>query len=203
MNQQINLYLPEFRQKKDWVTLNNMLSLLVLMIAVLLLITASEYWQTFNLNSELAEKQQARTELTSETERLRQSFGEQSEDPALRLQVNALENELQSKEVLIGFLDGRNIGSTSGFSEYLADLARFHLAGLRLTSLKLNGGGNQIEINGEVLNAELVPLYLQNLRRGQSFSGKEFEMLRITEAEPEQPGGKEPGFKNFSVATTN
>lgn len=201
MNQQINLYLPEFRQKKDWLDLNNMVSLVGIMVIVLLLVTAVEYWQLSGLEKELMNRQQQRIELTEETERLQESFGVQSEDPQLRAQVNALESELQDKEVLMTFLDGRNIGSTAGFSEYLADLARFHLAGLRLTGINLSGGGNQVVINGEVLNAELVPLYLQNLRRGQSFAGKEFEMLRIRDVETQQNG--EAGYKIFNVATSN
>ena len=202
MNQQINLYLPEFRRRKDWLDVNNMLSLLGVLVVVLVLVSAVEYWQLNSLEQERASRQQQRDELAAETNRLRESFGVQSEDPQIRAQVNALETELQSKEVLLTFLDGRNIGSTTGFSEYLADLARFHLAGLRLTGVTLSGGGNQIVLNGEVINAELVPLYLQNLRRGQSFAGKEFEMLRIREAVNSEQSG-EPGFKIFNVSTTN
>lgn len=202
MNQQINLYLPEFHRKKDWLDLNNMVSVLGMLVIVLLLVTGVEYWQLNGLESDLESRQQQRADLIAETARLQESFGVQSEDPQLRAQVNALENELQSKEVLLTFLDGRNIGTTTGFSEYLADLARFHLAGLRLTGVTLSGGGSRIILNGEVLNAELVPDYLKNLRRGQTFSGKEFEMLRIRDVETTDREG-ESGYKVFNVATTN
>ena len=163
MNQQINLYLPEFRRKKDWLDLNNMAGLLGGLVVVLALVSAVEYWDLSGLRADLEQRQQERADLVVETNQLEASYGVQSEDASLRAEVNALEADLVNKEVLLGFLDGRNIGSTEGFSEFLADLARFHLAGLRLTGVNLSGGGNSIVLNGEVINAELVPLYLQHL----------------------------------------
>jgi hypothetical protein len=200
MNQQINLYLPEFRRKKDWLDLNNMVALIGGLVVVLALVSAVEYWDLSGLRAGLEQRQQERADLVAETNQLEASYGVQSEDASLRAEVNALEADLVNKEVLLGFLDGRNIGSTEGFSEFLADLARYHLAGLRLTGVNLSGGGNSIVLDGEVINAELVPLYLQNLRRGQSFTGKEFESLRISDAEVAEG---ELGYKVFNVATTN
>lgn len=200
MSQQINLYLNEFHKKKDWLDLVNMLSVLGLLAIALLLVTGVEFWEVYGLELELEQKRQERTELAAETQQLINSFGAQSESEEMRLAVNGLEEEIQGKEILLSFLDGRNIGTTEGFSEYLADLARYHVAGLRLTSVRLSNGGNQINLDGEVLNAELVPLYLRNLRRGQSFTGKEFEMLRIKEAEDESDD-KDSAYKIFNVAT--
>ncbi|MFT5321215.1 MAG: hypothetical protein ACI934_001363 [Pseudohongiellaceae bacterium] len=200
MNQQINLYLAEFRKQKDWLDLNSMLSLIGVLLIVLLAVTGFEFWKVSTLESELKISQQNRAILAAETQQLIDSYGVQSEDPEIRAGIIGLEEELSGKEILLSFLDGRDIGATDGFSGYLADLARYHLAGLRLTSVELGSGGNEINLDGEVLAAELVPLYLQSLRRGPSFRGKEFEMIRISENEEFDSDSE---FRIFNVATTN
>ena len=200
MIQQINLYLPEFRRKKDLLTTGNMFLLVAVIVAGLVITTAVEAWDTWSLNNELAQRQSDRDSLVAETESMISQFGSQSEDPALTRQAAALEENLANKQLLQQFLDGRNIGSTQGFSEYLADLSRYHLGGLRLTEIQLSNGGAQVSLTGEVLSAHLVPQYFQSLRQGKSFAGKDFETLRITSSNAE---GEELPVKIFTASTVN
>jgi len=200
VKQQINLYLPEFRQKKDPLNTQNMILVIGLLVAGLALYTAGVLWEGFQLNSDLADRQQQRDALIAETEQLVTEFGSQSEDPALTKRAMALEEDLANKQLLKRFLDGRNIGSTAGFSEYLADLARYHLGGLRLTEIQLLDGGKQVRLEGEVLSPQLVPEYFQSLRQGKSFAGKEFESLKITESTTE---GEALPVKLFTAATSD
>lgn len=200
MTQQINLYLPEFRRKKDPLDTGNMLALLSLLAVVLFLVTAVKFWDNYSLGRDLAQRQAERDQLIAETDRLIQEYGTQSEDPALTARAEELETELNSKQTLLRFLDGRNIGSTQGFSEYLADLARYHLGGLRLTGVELMDGGNKVILQGEVLSPRLVPMYIQSLRQGKSFAGMDFETVRITDITGEEGGTP---IKSFSIATAN
>ena len=185
MNQQINLYLPEFRKEKDRLGFANMVLVVVAVVAILLVATAAEYYGNYRINQEVADKQADLDDARQRTNRLVDSFGVQTEDQQLIEEVRQLEVNLQGKRALLGFLEGRDIGNTDGFSEYLADLSRFHISGLRLTSINLTGGGQNVVLGGEVTRAENVPLYLQNLRNGASYNGKSFETLRITNATDE------------------
>lgn len=179
MNQQINLYLPEFRKEKDRLSAVNMLAMLGVLAIGLALATAVKVFGTFQLSREVADKQATLQATREQTNSLVDSYGEQSEDPQLAAEVRQLEENLQGKRALLDFLDGRDIGNTDGFSSYLVDLSRYHVGGLRLTSIDLNNGGDSVLLHGEVNRAENVPLYLQNLSNGASYAGKTFETLKI------------------------
>lgn len=200
MTQQINLYLPEFRTKKDVLTFDNMVLGVVALVAILAVLSAMELWDTYRLGRELEQRRQDLAQLTAETEQLVRDFGTQSEDPALSRRADELDAEVNSKRTLQRFLSGRTIGSTAGFSEYLSDLARYHLGGLRLTTVILSNGGDMVELRGEVLSPHLVPQYFQSLRQGQSFAGKEFETIRIVDV---TGADEDRQLKQFSVATAN
>ena len=200
MTQQINLYLPEFRRKKDHLTFDNMVLGVLGLTLVLIVLTAVEFWDSYKLGGELEQRRQALASVTADTEQLICDFGAQSEDPALSRRADELETEVNSKHTLERFLSGRNIGSTAGFSEYLSDLSRYHLGGLRLTGVTLSNGGKNVQLEGEVLSPYLVPQYFQSLRQGQSFAGKEFETIRIVDISGTDDGRQ---IKQFRVATAN
>ncbi len=54
MNQNINLYLAEFRKKKAWLDAPRMALLTAAAAGVLLLVTGIEYWQLTQRGSSLA-----------------------------------------------------------------------------------------------------------------------------------------------------
>jgi len=180
MNQQINLYLPAIRKKKDWLSVPNMGLMVGLFVAVLLITSLAKVAGSYGLKSDVEQLQAQVNEAINRSNALVDSYGVQSEDPQLASEVVALEENLNGKKALLSFLDGRDIGNTDGFSEYFADLARYHIKGLRLTSINLRNGGESVFLRGEVSRAENVPLYIQSLRNGDSYSGKNFETLRIT-----------------------
>lgn len=183
MTQQINLYLPEFRKEKDLLSFANMVAAVIALVIILALVSGARYYGSYQLGQAIAEKQRLLQEARERTNELADSFGSQNEDSQLANEVRQLEENLQGKRTLLNFLDGRDIGNVDGFSEYLADLSRFHIDGLRLTRINLRGGGQNVFLSGEVARAENVPLYLQNLRNGASYNGKNFETLRISSSD--------------------
>ncbi len=192
MLQQVNLYLPEFRKQKHWLDAVRMVQMLALVAAVLVLMTGYGYWRVEQLRGEFAASEGQRQQAVAATADLRARFGVQSEDPALLADIRLLEESLQAKEALLQFLSGRNLGNSGGFSEYLADLSRYHLQGLSLTRIDLVSGGASVRLAGQVLEAELVPLYLQYLSQGHSFAGMNFENLQIREGPGDANLGQPP-----------
>lgn len=197
MKQQVNLYLPEFRKRKDPLGLANMLAVLGAVAGLCALLSAWQYWQLRSLEGELSVQREQLAQATARTAQLMESLGQRSADRTLAGSVQRLEEELQSKQVFLSFLDGRDIGNTNGFSGHLADLSRYLVPGLRLTRIDLSQGGRQVQLGGEVTRPENVPLYLQSLSRGHAYTGRSFETLRITEA---LAGGMD-GLLGFEVAT--
>jgi hypothetical protein len=202
MLQNVNLYLPEFRKKQDWLQVTRMLQLAGLLVAVLTLVSAYGYWQTVRLEAELAELEAARVQAVAATNALIDRYGTQTEDSTLLANIRALEDNVQSKEALLEFLDGRELGNSTGLSEYLADLSRFHIRGLSLTDVNLTRGGRSIQISGQVLQTDLVPLYLQNLSRGSSYASTRFETLQIREVQADVSGSM-PTVWQFQVNSLN
>lgn len=177
--QNVNLYLPEFRRKKHWLDAEKMVALTGVALVLLIAASAFDYWQLAQKRAELAETERQQQQARAATTALLEQFGVQTQDASLLARIEEMEANLQSKQTLLQFLEGRQLGNARGFSEHLSDLSRYHVQGLSLSSIKLSEGGASLELAGQMLRAELVPLYLQNLSQGSAFIGKDFEMLNI------------------------
>ncbi|MEY4640549.1 MAG: type pilus biosis protein MshI2 [Pseudomonadota bacterium] len=198
--QNVNLYLPEFRKKKQWLDAEKMALITGASVALLLVATLIDSWQILQLRGDLAVKQEQHQQVIAATEALLEQYGVQTEDPALLDSIRELEEDLKSKEALLKFLEGRDPANAEGFSDQLADLARFHVDGLSLNKVALTNGGRSVSLAGQVLKAELVPLYLQNLSKGRSYAGKNFEMLQIDDKSVANADGR-VNIWDFQVKT--
>lgn len=199
--QNINLYLPEFRRRKHWLDARAVLALAGASLVLLALVSGVEYWQLSGLRAErtVADVQAAQAQAT--TAALVEELGVQTEDLALLDNIRALESQLQSKQTLLQFLEGRELGNAGGFSEHLADLSRYHVQGLSLKQITLEDGGRSVRLSGQVVKAELVPMYLQSLSQGATYAGTNFERLQISDSPVRASGssGNTLAAWNFEV----
>ena len=179
--QNINLYLPEFRRKKFWLDAEKMLLVAGAALVLLVLVSGVEYWQLAQLRGELAVKEQEQREAALATTALLDEYGVQTEDLQLLDEIRALEAGLQSKQALLQFLEGRELGNAEGFSDHLADLSRYHVQGLSLSQISLTAGGRVVELDGQVLKADLVTVFLQNLGQSRTYAGMKVENMAIDE----------------------
>lgn len=177
--QNVNLYLPEFRQKKYWLDAEKTVFIAAAGIVLMVVTSGVEFWQLMQLRGDLAKQEQEYQQAVAATNQLLASYGEQTEDPALLADIQKLEEDLQSKEALLQYLEGRELGNAEGFSEYLADLSRHHVKGLSVNYVSLTKGGQSVELEGEVLTPDLAPIYLDELAKGSAYAGMNFERLQI------------------------
>lgn len=180
--QNVNLYLPEFRRKKHWLDARAMLLLAGVSLAVLTIVSGVEYAQLSSLRADRAVAEAQLQQAQAVTAALIEEFGVQTEDLALLDDIRDMESELQSKQTLLQFLEGRELGNANGFSEHLADLSRYHVQGLSLNQISLENGGRSVRLVGQVIKADLVPIYLQNLSKGATYAGTNFESLQISDS---------------------
>ena len=202
MTQQVNLYLPEFRKKEDWLNFTALLQLSATFVVVLCLISVFQYFQAWRLEGKLEAAEARRDAANADVTSLIDRLGSNAPDQTLVSNLARLEEELEEKNLLLGFMENSDLGNTQGFSEYLADLSRYHIDGLQITDLNLSRSGNAVSIGGQVEKADLVPLYLRNLSRGQVYQGKSFETLQIDQKEERNIAGDQTGILNFNVSTT-
>jgi hypothetical protein len=206
--QNVNLYLPEFRKKKYWLDAEKMVLVAGASALLLVVVSAVEFWQLMELRAELAGKEQDLQATTTATAALLEQYGVQTEDPALLESIQELEADLQSKQALLQFLEGRELGNADGFSEHLADLSRYHVQGLSLTEISLTDGGRTVELSGQVVRAGLVMTYLTGLSKGGTYAGTDFDRLQIddepvTVASEAGPAAGNLAVWNFNVRSFN
>lgn len=191
--QQVNLYLPEFHPRRVWLSLNQMIAAIA---AVLVLIVGLSLWSGAYTDSLQARLTSERAELDALQRQVQQLMAElpARRGATVEEQMARLRQEIQRREQILQLMSQQNLGNAEGFSGQLSSLSRHALDDLALARFSLQSGGQYVELAGRVRKPEQVPLYLQQLRRDQSFSGVSFGVLEVAR----EPDDRGPGLM-FSV----
>lgn len=191
--QQVNLYLPEFRPRREPM---NAAQMGLVLLAVLVLVIAWSIFsgvRTTQLEAALeAEREQLRA-VQSEVQTLTAQLPARR-GPNVEERVAELRAEVRRREQILNVISRQNLGNAEGFSAQLQTLARQSLEDVALSHFALKSGGNYVELAGRVQRPELVPMYLRRLRKDQSFAEVRFGVLDVAR-EPDDQG---PGLK-FSI----
>lgn len=179
MSQQINLFNPVFLKKKKYFSAVTMAQALGLILAGSLVLSVYVNLQLSGLAREAdatgAQLKTAQEQLT----RLTVLAAQRSKSKALEDEAQKAEAEAASFQQQFEVLDRGGIGNTKGYSEYLRAFSRQIVDGLWLTGLTLNAGGNDIGIRGRALRPDLVPVYINRLKREPVMQGKAFATLEM------------------------
>lgn len=181
--QQVNLYTDAFKPVKVKLPLEQLIIFPILVLILLIFCSMGMSAYLANKKAEqvaLQEKHQAMSErikvLTDKADKLRQ-------DDSLVAANLRLKQIYDARENMIETLDRVVLKETEGFSPTLIALARQKEKGLWLTSILLGSANNQMVLQGVTTKAELVPAYLQNLRKEPSFIGRQFGLFELSENE--------------------
>jgi hypothetical protein len=179
VSQQINLYNPALLPKPDFFSGSTILITLSTLCIALLLV----YGVTAYLASRASEREQLSsgrlTQLQAEITRLSQEVSARKPSAQRNAELESLDALLAARNEVIGVLKSGVLGDTKGVSEYFRAFARQSIDGLWLTGFTVVGAGNDISIEGRTLRAELVPIYIQRLRREDSLRGHGFATLSV------------------------
>lgn len=168
MNQQINLYLPEFKVKKDPLTAVLMAQILAGVMGVMVLFSAYQGFTRWQLTAELERLQASLREETQKTSELDDVLARRSQNTELTERLEQAELRLESRRQIRDFLGQTQLGNVMGFSEYFKDLSRATMDGLSLTEFAFTNGGSSVKISGQVVDSSMVPMYVNNLETGRS-----------------------------------
>lgn len=179
MRQSINLYTPDLRPKVDWLSLKLTLLYVGVLLFVLMFISTIDLVSRKDLEDALALAEGQQQRWLSEITEFERLIEERAKDPALEAEVDQLERLQKDKLTLRRFLSQEVPGNAEGFSTYFADLARYHVRGLRLTEVEFEEGGAKVRLRGEVVRGEYITNYVAGLNRSPTFRGKAFRNIEL------------------------
>ena len=205
MSQQINLYNPALAPKVQVLSGHRLVIVLAGVMVVCLLVWIAAGVDAARLAR--AERTQAAqlAQLQAEMTALAQQVAARKPSAQLQGELQNLEALLAARVEVMALLASGRLGDTRGVSEYLRAFARQTTEGLWLTGLSIAQAGNDIVIQGRTLDADLVPVYLQKLRRETALRGHGFESLSVSQPQPPagSAGAAPPGYLEFRMATSD
>jgi len=179
MNQQINLYVAEFRPETNAFRSKFMLQAVAIFAIGLMLAYVIVHRGLDGVDEELrivaAQEAAALDRLQNIRPLITAITGERSWSD----QLDDATRALAERQSLLSLMQGNSLGDTRGFSRHLRALARQHIDGLWLTRVVLSPEGDSTRIEGHAIRAELVPLYVQELTAEPAFATQRFHRFQI------------------------
>ncbi len=178
MKLRINLYADEFRPKRLWCSLPQ---LLLIWATVLLLILSCALYLQYRLRSQQQATQALELSFTTqqqEVERLNRLLEAHKPDASLAQQVAEHQSELETKQSLLDNLAGRNLLKSQGFALVLEELARIRSPEIALQRIQLQG--ERISLQGLTSRSQEVPAWLNRFAGTRGLSGRRFDELLMS-----------------------
>jgi hypothetical protein len=196
MSQQINLFNPDFLQKKKIFTATTMAASLGVLVLGLAAVSVAAKLRLASLQ---AEAEQGAAQLEKTRKRLASvsvEFVPRKEDPRLAEELAVAQGELLGLKEVSGVIERGELGNTAGYAEYFRALARQSMEGLWLTGVSIAAAGHEFGVRGRAMDAALVPGYLGRLRKERIMQGTPVGSLQIGEAAKPAP------YVEFSLQST-
>jgi hypothetical protein len=190
MSQQINLYNPIFLKQEKYFSAKAISQALGLVVIGLFAFYAFALLQTRNAESLLVE---TRSQVNAQRGRLvslTPRFAPEARSKVLEAELARTETEAKTRRGTLEALSTGELGNTTGFSEFLAALARQAVSGVWLTGIAIGESGKDLRIDGRALSADLVPAYLKALNGEPMMRGREVTEMKVAAKEAARDGAK-------------
>ena len=179
MSQQINLLNPALIKQKEYLTPNNLL----LALGVLVLLILADYGYAQKQLATLAlQRSQAAEELKVVQEQFKQAslqHAPHGTNKALEDQIAQLEQKAKVHEQVLQVISQDSGGPEKAFSDLMRAFARQSIEGLWLTGFNIDNSADALTISGRALQPEMVPHYIAKLGTEAAFKGKSFATLNM------------------------
>ena len=188
MSQQINLFNPQFLEKKKYfsaVAMTQALGLIVLGVAAFY---GFAFWQDRSLARQTGESGRAYEQQKQRFTKVAAELSPEKREAQLDQDLKSVEAAIALRQSFLRELGTGGLGESAGYSEYLRAFARQTVQGLWLTSIQIAEGGGQLTMSGRALQADLVPVLIGRLKQESVLRGRPLEALVITRS----TAGKDP-----------
>ncbi len=178
--QLVNLYVPELKPKKEWLTADS-IALVAIGFAILLVLAIvfmQRHLEEYEREIVLLEQQRSGIEARlNRIKTMPRSINSRQIDRKLTM----LKNSIAQREQIGSIIEGQNLGNELGFSQYMLGVSRQSLETLSLNRIRLSRGGSFVELKGLTSNAEDVPRFIENLQTEESFRDSQFGLMSVAE----------------------
>lgn len=195
MMQQVNLYQPMFRQQKKVFSAVTMVQIFGFFVVVLGAIYGYNLYRLQPLRDGLKTTNVAFRRISKQIDVYHKKFPPLKKSKVLEDQIARLSRELKHRRKIETILASGSFGNTKGFSQYFEALARGYTQGAWLTDISIAGGGSQVNLTGETVNPELVPVYIKRLSGFKVFQKRSFNELDLSRSD------KQPNLVEFHIGT--
>ena len=190
MSQQINLFNPIFlKQKKHFSAVTMAQALGIIMLGCVLIYFYSDL-QLAKRRAEAADTASQLIKTKDQLITLSTQFGQQKKNQALDDDIAKAQGEIKSMQQVFDAIQSGKFGDTNGYASYFRGFSRQIVDGVWLSGVSIQGAGQDINLRGHALNAQLVPVFLARLRKESDLHGKSFSELYI---DPPPVDGATPG----------
>jgi len=194
VRQEVNLYTEAFRPSQEWLTLSFAARVSAAALLVVAIVGGWTQYQVLQLHNEQQQLEQERASAEDAVERLNKQLARQQRNPELENQVERLKARVADRRRLVERAGSVARASSEGFTPYLEGLAKQSQEGLWLTRIQVNLLRDRLHLQGETVQGQHVPNYLQRLREEPVFEGRRFERFGIERNE-------QSAFLAFDVAS--
>lgn len=176
--QEVNLYLPQLRPRRDYLSAPMAFGGIGVLLLVMLLVGLGMHFNNRSLAAQIQQEQQVVSSLQQQVEEIQQHLPK-SHAAQLDVEIVALREQIARRKAVGQLIDGKSIGNTKGFSRQLTSLAQSVTGDISLTGFELLDGGARVAVEGNTRSPQAVPRYVEALRETPSFKTAVFGSLRM------------------------
>ena len=185
MTQQINLFNPIFLKQEKYFSVATMLQALAIIFIGTMVFYAFASYQVSKLREQSNHMAEMLQSEQQKLEQATQQFAPRTKDTNIEKKISLNEKRLKSLQEVKAALEGKIIGDTLGYSEYMSAFARQIVQGVWLTGFSIVGPAKEMAIMGGTLQPGLLPQYIQRLRKETVMAGHSFGILEMSQPETE------------------
>ncbi|VUD56798.1 hypothetical protein TDB9533_02404 [Thalassocella blandensis] len=176
--QKVNLYLPELRPRREWLTLQTVVICVVFYFLFMLFTLKVTTDDVKNLEQIVKTKENAKVASETRLEKYR-NMTKSINVALMDDEIADLRMQVAARQQIRSVIEGQRLGNETGFSQNLQSLARQSLPSISLNRIRLTRGGQYVEMQGETLSPEDIAYYIELLQSEKSFGFSRFGSLSV------------------------
>jgi hypothetical protein len=177
MTQNINLYDPSLRARRDWLTPGNAAAALGACVLATALAAGWSHHELASLRQPAADTRTALQAAQADLVTMAQRASDAKPDARLQSDLKIAQAALLQRQSALELLQAGGFGHETGHAGALGAFARQSIDGLWLTGIALDNA--QVALRGRALAPELIPSYVSRLQREATLQGRAFRALQI------------------------
>ena len=202
MSQQINLLLPELRPRFDWLALPVVVATAGVTLLVFLLFAGYQSLRSDRLKGQEADINGQLLNLQQQVQAVQQTLAARQPSVTLPQEIADMKVAVDQRREVLDFVSRAGVSGNSAYSGVLEGFSRQAGEGVWLVGFGLSG--KDIEIRGRLLDATLLPAYIERLNGDAAFQGRRFSALEMKGVVPvvEARAGQVPVNANAPQAAS-